>query len=121
MVSSSEMLVLADFPRFRLAVALTLGAALGAVFFAAPLTEALVAFLVGGSGADFPLIELLVERGAAASESEVLLGLDDDAVGSKIFFCLFGAAVPVLSAAVLALRLAGAMITDAIESSASEI
>ena len=115
------MLVLADFPPFRLAVALTLGAALGAEFFAAPLTKALVAFLVGGSGADLPLVELLVERGAAASESEVLLGLEDDAVGSRFFFCLFGAAVLVLSTAVLALRLAGAMITDALESSASEI
>ena len=111
------MLVLVDFPRFRLAVALTLGAKV----FTSPLTEALVAFLVGGSDADFPLVELLVERGDAASESEVLLGLDDDAVGSLIFFCLFGAAVPVLSAAVLPLRLAGVMITDAIESSVSEI
>ena len=120
-VSSPWILVLVDFPPFRLAVALTLDAALGADLFAAPLTKALVAFLVGGSDAYFSLVELLVERGAAASESEVLDGLDDDAVGSKSFFCLFGAAVPVLSAAVLALRLAGAMITDALESSASEI
>ena len=70
-------------------------------------------FLADLTGLDFPLTELLVERGAAATAGEVLLGLDDDAVNFTSFFCLFVAAVPVASAAVLALRLAGAMISSA--------
>ena len=118
--SSSSVVVLADFPRFRLLVASTLVAVLVAVFFAVLLTEVLVAFLLGLSGTGFPLIELLVERGAAASASEVLLGLDDDAVGSMTFFGLFVAGASVLSAVVFALRLAGAMVSVAIEYSVSK-
>lgn len=109
--SSSSVFALVDFPRFRLLVALAFVAVLVTGFFAFPSTEALVALLADFSGADFPLIELLVERGAAAEASEVLLGLDDDAVGSTAFFSLFVVAVPVASAAVVALRLAGAMIS----------
>lgn len=109
--SSSFVLVLAGLPRFRPSVALTFAAGLIAALVAVSLTEAFVFFLAGLMGADFPPIELLVERGAAATASEVLLGLDDDAVGSTTFFCFLVIAVLVVSAAVFALRLAGAMIT----------
>lgn len=115
-VSSSSVVVLVDFPRFRPSVALTLVAVLGADFFAVPLPEAFAAFLAGLSGTEFPLIELLVERGAAASASDVLLGLDDDAVGSTTFFCLLVGVVLVLSAAVFALRFFGAIILFEVDS-----
>lgn len=55
-----------------------------------------------------------MERGPLATASEVLLGLDDDAVGSMTFFCRLVVGVLVASAAVLALRLAGAMIKTAL-------
>ena len=107
--SSSLVAFLAGFSRFRLSVALTFAAFLVAALLAVSLTEALFVFLGGLTDVDFPLIELLIERGAAASASEVLLGLDDDAVDSTTFFCLLVAALLVASAAVFALRLAGAM------------
>ena len=119
-VSASLVVSLADFPRFRLSIVLTFVVVLVADFFAISLFEALFAFVVCSLATDFPLIELLVERGAAASVSEVLLGLDDDAVGSMTFFCLFVAAVPVALAAVSALRLAGAMILIALGSFVSK-
>ena len=119
-VSCSSPVFLAGRPRFRPSVALTFVALLVAGFFAIPLTEALVVVLVGLVGTGFPPVELLVERGAAASASEVLLGLDDDAVGSATFFCLFVAAVFVASAVALALRLAGAMISTALKSNVCE-
>lgn len=114
-VSCSSSVFLAGRPRFRPSVALTFVAVLLAGFFAAPLTEALVVVFVGLVGTGFPPLELLVERGAAASPSEVLRGLDDEAVGSTTFFCLFVAAVFVASAVTLALRLAGAMISTALK------
>lgn len=120
-VSRSSFSFLAGLPRFRPSVALTFVAVLVAGLFAVPLTEALVVFLPGLMGIDFPLVELLVERGAAATASEVLLGLDDDAVGSATFFCLFVAAVSVASAAAFALRLAGAMISTVVENIVSQM
>ena len=118
---SCTSLVFLGRPRFRLSVALTFVAVSVAGFFAVSLTEALVLVLVGLVGTGFPPVELLVERGAAASASEVLLGLDDDAVGSATFFCLFVAAVLGASAVALALRLAGAMISTALEDIVSQI
>ena len=111
--SSLLVVVLAGLPRFRLSVALTFVAVLVADFLAVPLSGSLTGFLAGLTGVDFPLIELLVERGAAATAREVLLGLDDDAVGSTTLFSLLVATVPATSAAVFALRLAGAMIANA--------
>ena len=107
--SSSCLDVLACFPRFRPSVVLTSLAVLVADLVPVPLTGALVGFVAGLVGVDFPPFELLVERGAAASASKVLLGLDEDAVDSTTFFCLFVGAVLAPSAAGLALRLAGAM------------
>lgn len=112
LVFSSSSDFLAGRPRFRPSVALTFVAVVLAGFFA---TEALGLVLAGSRSVDFPLIELLVERGAAAAASEVLLGLDDDAVGSGTCFCLFFAALSVGSAATFALRLAGAMISTALK------
>lgn len=112
--SSSSVALLAAFLRFRPPVGITFAAIFSAGFFASPLTEALAVFLDCFTGVDFSLIELLVERGAAAIAREVLLGLDDDAVGSATFFCLFVVAVIVASAAELALRFAGAMISTAL-------
>ena len=109
-VFSSLVFVLAGLPRFRPSVALTFVTVLVAV----PLTEAFAVFLAGLTGVEFLLIELLVDRGAVAMASEVLLGRDDDAVGCTPFFCLLVAAVLVASAAVFALRLAGAMIFNAL-------
>lgn len=107
-VISSLVFVLAGLPRFRPLVALTFVPVLVAV----PLTEAFAVILA--TGVKFLLIELLVDRGAVAMASEVLLGLDDDAVGCTPCFCLLVAAVLVASAAVFALRLAGAMIFNAL-------
>ena len=107
--SSSRLAVLACFPPFRPLVVLISLAVLVADLVSAPLTGTLVGFVAGLEGVDFPTFELLVERGAAASASEVLLGLDDDAVGSTAFFCLFVGAVLAPSAAGFALRLAGAI------------
>ena len=112
--SSSCLAVLTCFPRFRLSVVLTSLAVLVADLVPVPLTGALVVPLVGFVaalvGVDFPTFELLVKRVAAASASEVLLGLDDDAVDSTTFFCLFVGVVFAASAAGFALRLAGAMV-----------
>ena len=119
--SSSLVVVSAGLPRFRPSVALIVFAVLVPDLLAVPLAKALVVFLADLSDVDFPLIELLVERGAAATASEVLLGLDDDAVDSTFFFCLFVAAVFVASAAVFTLRLAGAMISTALSSIVSKI
>ena len=111
--SSSCLAVLACLPRFRPSVVLTSLAVLVADLVPVPLSGALVVTLVGFvaglTSVDFPTFELLVERGAAATASEVLLGLDDDAVDSTTFFCLFVGAVLVASAAGFALRLAGAI------------
>lgn len=96
-------------------MALTFVGVVLAEFFTVPLTEALFLVLVGSLSVGFPLVELLVDRGAAAAASEILLGLDDDAVGSGTFFCLFVAAPLVASAATFALRLAGAMISSALK------
>lgn len=119
--SSSTVVVLAGLPRFRPSIALTFVAVFVADLFAVSLAEPLIVLLAGLTGVDFPLIELLVERGAAASASEVLLGLDDDAVGSTTFFCLFVAAILVASAAVFALRFAGAMISTVLDGIVSKI
>ena len=118
---SCSSLVLLGRPRFRPSAALTFVAVSVAGFFAVSLTEALVLVLVGLVGTGFPPVELLVERGAAASASKVLLGLDDDAVGSATFFCLFVAAVLGASTVALALRLAGAMISTALKDIVSRI
>ena len=109
-VFSLSVVVLAGLPRFRPSVALTFVAALVADAIAVLFMETFVVFLAGLTVVQFPLMELLVERGVAASASEVLLGLDDDAVGSMTFFGRLGRTVLVASAAMLALRLAGAMI-----------
>lgn len=119
--SSSTVVVLAGLPRFRPSIALTFVAVFVADLFAVSLAEPLIVLLAGLTGVDFPLIELLVERGAAATASEVLLGLDDDAVGSTTFFCLFVAAVLVASVAVFTLRLAGAMISTVLDGIVSKI
>ena len=116
-VSSSFVVFLAGLPRFPPSVALTFVAVLGADLVAVPLTEIFVVFLAGPAGIDFSLIELLVERGAVANASEFLLGLDDDAVGSTTFFCLLVVAILAASAAVFALRLAGAMIANVMNQS----
>lgn len=119
-VSFLSLVALAGRPRFRslvLSVALTFVAGLVAL----PLTEAFVVFLVGLTGVDLPLIELLVDRGAVAIASEVLLGLEDDAVGSTIFFCFLFVVVLVASAAAFALRLAGAMISTAFDDCLSKM
>ena len=120
-VSCSSPVFLAGRPRFRPSVALIFVAVLVAGFFAVPLTEALLVVLVGLVATGFPPVELLVERGAAASASEVLLGLDDDAVGSATFFCLFAAAVFVASAAAFTLRLTRAMISTTLKDIVSQI
>ena len=126
--SSSVVTCFAGLPRFRLPVASTFVAVLGADLVAVSLVEAFVvvfAVLTGVdfplvktfavffavlTGVDFPLVEALVERGASATASEVLLGLEDDAVVSMIFFCLFVAVVLGPSASAPALRFPGAMI-----------
>ena len=120
LASSSSSVFLAGRPRFRPLVALTFVAVVLAGIFAVPWTEALVLVSVGSLSVDFPLVELLVERGAATAASETLLGLDDDAVGSGTFFCLFFAALAVASAATFALRLAGAMIPIALKSNVGQ-
>ena len=119
-VSFLSLVVLAGRPRFRPlvpSVALTFVAGLVAL----PLTEAFVVFLAGLTGVDLPLIELLVDRGAVAIASEVLLGLEDDAVGSTTFFCFLFAVVLAASAAAFALRLAGAMISTAFDDCLSKM